>query len=241
MRGLLLSSILTLGLFLLAPYVHAINYTGEAWLDWTSLRFSGIPISINSANQTQNVFIHPNSTRSDFSNEWHDHITNFSIPQVATALSDVNSSRVYASFDTFGSGTGNVDTGRTGVFSALGTGTLTISIDYTLQHIGVSTLQINDLHSSAGVGLSLFGENTPRLTEDHGLLTASSRDSTLSGTLTVTQAYQRGGIGDFSATSFVVTDVQGSSVPVPDMLWPTLAGIIGIACYVEWKKRTLTL
>lgn len=239
MRKSPLLSSLTLGLFLLVPSAHAVNYTGEAWLDWTSLKCSGIPITMTATNQTHNVFIHPNSVQSEFFEDWRDHITTLTVPQGATAVSAADSSRLYASFGTFGSGAGNDSVERVGVFSATDTGNLTISIDYTLRTIDVSSLQSN-LYSWTGVGLRLYRENTTPI-EDHGILNASSRDSVLGGTLSVTQSYQRGAIGSFVATAHALTDVRGSSVPLPDMLWPTLAGMIGIAFWAERRRQQARL
>lgn len=239
MRKSPLLSCLTLGLFLLVPPVHAVNYTGEAWLDWTSLKFSGIPIRMTETNQTHNVFIHPNSVRSEFFEDWRPHTTTLNVPQVATAISAADSSRLYASFSTFGSGTGHSEADRVGVFSAMDTGQLTVSIDYTLRTIDVSSLQSN-LYSWTGVGLRLYRENTTPI-EDHGILNASSRDSVLGGTVSVTQSYQRGAIGNFVATATVLTDVRGSSVPLPDMLWLTLAGMIGIAFWAERRRQQTRL
>lgn len=55
MRPSPLLSSLTLGFLLLVPPVYAVNYTGEAILDWNTLKFSGIPIMITDKSQTQSM------------------------------------------------------------------------------------------------------------------------------------------------------------------------------------------
>ncbi|HWF61728.1 MAG TPA: hypothetical protein VN666_15655 [Nitrospira sp.] len=245
MRQSALFSILTLILFLLVPPVHAVNYTGEAVLNWNTLQFSGIPITISTTRGGQGVGgdIFPNSFPSTGFPQPRNGTLTLSVPHVGTSISSMgsnlfgirSSSPLYASVNTLG-GEGDAGADRNNFFTAMGTGQLTVGIDYTLQQIGQSSLPSDFVSRDIGI-LSLFRENYPGPPlEDRVELTSSSGDNLKSGTLSVTESYQRGDTGGFIATASVITGEQGSSVPVPDMLWPTLAGMIGIAFWAERRR-----
>jgi hypothetical protein len=138
---------LLLGVFPLALPVHAINYTGEAWLDWTSLRTTGIRITMREFGQIHGVVVSPNNFREDVFQDWRDHTASLNIPPV-TSISQADANRVYTSVSTLGPSTGTASATRGLVFTALDTGKLTVSVDYTLQHTGVSNLP-NDFTSRA--------------------------------------------------------------------------------------------
>ncbi len=108
MRTSLLFPGMTLGLLLLVPPVYAVNYTGEAMLDWSTLRFSGIPITTTGEAQTQSAFI--NSTHAyqaaDFQT-WKPNTLTLGVPQTATGTSTADSSQLSSSFTTLSS-TGDV-------------------------------------------------------------------------------------------------------------------------------------
>lgn len=255
MRQSPLLSTLTLGLFLLVPPVHAVNYTGEAWLDWSTLRFSGIPVTMTTDKLQQTTAFalsHNPNQESDGKNEvfpnWSDHTSTATIPSV-TAVSIADASRLYASVNLTGMGSGEADVTRWGGFSATDTGKLTISIDYSLQQIGASSLKDFPLSSPQTPTVELLIRNemfgqafTPGERDSAGLPTVSGGgrlvDGDRTGILSVTSSFQRGESGYFVAGALLNAH---SGVPVPDMLWPTLAGMIGIAFWAERRRRQARL
>lgn len=249
MRPSPLLSSLTLGLLLLVPPVYAVNYTGEAILDWNTLKFSGIPITMMEDRRSQGYssFIDQNHTLNSGFNDWRPYITTLNGPQGTTAITAADSSRLYAFFGTSGSMSGNSEVDRLGNFTALGTGQLTVSIDYTLRTIDVASLP-NGFTLGTGGLLTLEAEHdhNSQMLESHAqLFGLSGLTDQQQGTLSLTEPYQRGETGEFVASAFVATSgaggslpgFGGSSVPVPDMLWPTLAGMIGIAVWAERRRR----
>ena len=223
---------LLLGVFPLALPVHAVNYTGEAWMDWTSLRLTGIPITMRETSQLTNVVIPPNNTPEESFQDWRDHTTALNIPPV-TALSHADANRVYASVSLAGPGVGSAQLYRSAVFTALETGKLTVSIDYSLQQSGVTSLP-SDIESKSRAFLLL---SNPSNVEALRELSSAAGDRTQSGTLSLTESFQKGEGGVFATTLGVNVAERTGTVPLPDMLWPTLAGLIGIALWVERRRR----
>lgn len=238
MRKSPLLSSLIVALFLLVPPVYAVNYTGEAWLDWTTLEISGIPITMTAPRQGHIVTIAPVTgpiIRQDHQfQDWRDHNATLSIPQVATAFSSADAERLYTSFGKSGSPAGQAEVFRDSRFTAMDTGNLTISIDYALQHNGVEVLQ--DSIGSANVFLQLGRDQSPLLA-DRGELVSTSGDRIETGTLSLTRLYQSGDSGGFFTAAHITASGGGSSVPVPDMLWPTMVGMIGLAFWAERRRR----
>lgn len=120
-------------------------------MDWSTLRFSGIPITTTGEAQTQSAFI--NSTHAyqaaDFQT-WKPNTLTLGVPQTATGTSTADSSQLSSSFTTLSS-TGDVRGGvgadRELYFTAMDTGKLTVSIDYSLQETGRSSCQAVSYHS----------------------------------------------------------------------------------------------
>ncbi len=253
MRTSPLLSSLTLGLLLLVPPVHAVNYTGEAVLNWNTLQFSGIPVTMTTDKLQETTVVAspltPNQgvgkNKNDSFSNWSDHTSTVTIPSI-TAVSIADASQLHTSVNVTGPGSGEADATRWGGFSAMDTGNLTISIDYTLQQIGALSLKPFQLASpgpptvSLSVGNKMFGETiTPGEREVAQLPNVHARlvDGDQTGTLSVTSSFQRGESGYFIADASLTPNSGVSGVPVPDMLWPTLAGMIGIACWAERRRR----
>jgi hypothetical protein len=244
MRKVLQSLGLALGLFLLVPPVYAVNfnYTGEASLNWNTLRFSGIPITLTEKNQGHGAFAPPNHSQNTIFQDWISHGTSFSFPQgetTAIANTNADSNRLYAFVNLsgvgeparFGGGQANsASVERSSYFTAMDTGQLTVSIDYTLRQVG--SLPTGFEATERGL-LVLAAGNFSRSGIDQSLLMTTLGAHAQSGTLSITESYQRGETGQFFAEPSVVAGF----VPLPDMLWPTVIGMIGLAFYVERTRR----
>lgn len=231
---------LLFGVFAFLPPVYAVNYTGEAWMDWNSLRFSGIPITLKDKEQTGGAFVRSFRSGEVINKgqdglEWSNSNITSTIPQVATAIRSTDGERLYASVGIFGSGEGGVVMGRAATFTAMDTGRLTISIDYTLQHVGVPTPP-GSFSASESVYLHLAGDTFNDSTSRS--LSSILSDGKETGILSLTGPYKNGELG-FFITEALANGSSGVSVPLPDMLWPTLVGMIGLTFYVERTRRKL--
>jgi hypothetical protein len=241
MRKVLLPFSLVLGLLLLAPPAYAVSYTGEAWLNWNTLQISGIPIKTSFIFQQHllTAFSDPGAglfRNADFP-AWRNHTVALSIPQVTTAVTNADSSRLYSAVTLFGSSVGQLgqaDLLRSAFFTALDTGKLHISIDYSLRQFGVR----DGLGANVDVALILardVGEDV----RSTASLPSAEGDGVRTGTLSLTQSIQRGEAWSFLASTDVAVGNLSSSVPLPDTLWPMLVGLIGLIFYVEWARRKL--
>lgn len=236
MRTFLLLSSLTLGLFLLVPPVYAVNYSGDAVLDWSSLRISGIPITITGRDQHTDAIIYATPTggpilshHDNYFHDWISHTDSVNHPQGGSAISIADSNQLSSSVHSLDS-TLYIEafTDRSASFTAQDTGRLTVSIDYTLERpVGKGTYEYGDLE--------LGGGTNPHDARDTASLSYIGSDNTVqSGTFTVSQLFQRGGTGAFYTAVGASTTY---SVPIPDMLGPTLAGLIGLAVWAERRRR----
>lgn len=234
MRKFLLSSSLTLAVLFLASTTYAISHLGEAWVDWTSLKFTGVPVTaVTEAFQRHEISINSSTLVGEVFRDWRDHTANHTVPQFATLLNSADANRLYASINTFGSNDGSIYSytavERDGSFTPLKTGDLTISIDYTLRQSGVPSSQDN-FSSESAVILDFYRG-------DRATVTNFSGDSMQTGTVSRTAPVEKGESLFFG----VSVGVNTFSVPLPDMLWPTLAGMIGIAFLAEWRRRQTSL
>ena len=127
--------------------------------------------------------------------------------------------------------------GRAATFTAVDTGRLTISIDYTLQHVGVLTPP-GGFSASESVYLHLAGDTFNDSTS-RSLSSILLSDGKETGILSLTGPYKNGELGFFITEALANGSSGVSSVPLPDMLWPTLVGMIGLAFYVERTRRKL--
>jgi hypothetical protein len=128
---------------------------------------------------------------------------------------------------------------RDGLITATQAGSLSISINYSLSHSGVLATPDFNANGALGMGVGYF--ETP----SHQFLveTFHIRDfqsPTLfdpinqHGTLRLTHLFANAG-ESIPFEIFAQTRVE--KVPEPDMLWPTLAGMIGIAVFAERMRR----
>lgn len=241
MRKVLLSLSLVFGPLLLAPPAYAVSYTGEAWLNWNTFQISGIPIQTSFIYQQHIVggFSGPSSGDGRYADfpAWRNHTVTFSIPQVTTAVTSADSSRLYSAVTLFGSSVeqqGQAILNRSAFFTALDTGNLHVSIDYSLRQFGVRDGLGSNVDVTLILARDVAGGDDIRSTAS---LPSVEGDGIRTGTLSLTQSIQRGEAWSFLAGTSVAAANLSSSVPVPDMLWPTLVGMIGLAFYVERTRR----
>ena len=233
---------LLLSLLLLGPpaFATSLSYLGEASFDWTSLSISGIPITLTGLGLEQQHGAtaqprpntgNPGSGGTFF--DWSDRTFTQTLPQAATSVSSADASRLFASVSMFGGpAIGISEVGRGAHFTAMQAGDLSISIRYTLSHAGVPALQ-SDLLSNATASLSI-GAQFSSTTRSERTLSSALGNGIQTGTLSVTRSLREGENGSW----FVFGQVAATStVPEPDMLWPTLLGMITIAVYVERRRR----
>jgi hypothetical protein len=212
-------------LLFLAPPTYAISHLGEASVDWNSLKFSGVPVTVTDMFQRHSIDSSASLSRAVEFQEWRDHTLTQTVPQFATLRNSADADWLYASINTFGSGEGFTSVERGGRITPLETGDLTVSIDYTLSHSGVPSSQDN-FNSLAIVDLTFQRDEGTALGSELG-------DGILAGTLSRPAPVKSGESLFFG----IRVGADTRSVPLPDMLWPTLAGMLGIAFWAERKRR----
>jgi hypothetical protein len=247
MRRNILSIGVVLNVLLLASQAFAISYSGSALLDWGKLTFSGINITINSE-PLASRFTHLAGVmeaggdigRLDltdgapgFRPGWDDW-TVIGSNSIGTLVTAANVTSLYASATMTGSGPFGFETyvisERGGSLVANQTGYLTVSIPYILTHSGIQSSDVAfTSRGLASLSLNSVGSSTETFVDLHTASGITSR----TGTLSLTRFFNE---GEFSTLL-----VHGSvtAVPAPEMLWPTLVGMVGIVLYVEMRRRRL--
>lgn len=94
--------------------------------------------------------------------------------------------------------------------------------------MGVPDLIIG-FSSLASVSLSLFN---PTILTTSAQLDAASGIGSRVGTLSLTRFFGTGESGNF------LLETKMHAVPAPDMLWPTLIGMIAIAVFFRRRQRS---
>lgn len=237
-----------IGLLLFATPAWTLDYSGSASIDWSTLTLSGIPINIsddfapNLQGHAVNLVssLPPPADPSIFTSFGTGYHTNWSttealsitLPeiQLGTGSSIADATHLTASVNMVGPGVIDALINRNAWFHAAGTGNLTVTIGYSLTQVGVPSLH-SGFASTATAGLTL---NSLGGAETSALATlASSSGPSQTGVLSLTHTFQVGEIGNFTAFA---SEHASQSVPVPDMLWPTILGMVGIACIVAWRR-----
>jgi hypothetical protein len=223
------------GLLFLTSPAFAISYSTSAFLDLSTLSFSGIStssLSSGSQSQTQHTFITGSTT--GFSNEpsWLSAMVTQEDPQFGTAVAIAGPNLMTSSI-TYTGPSGGVSSFvyRDAAFTANSTGYLTASIQYGLAQGGVlanSPLQVGG--SNVQMDFVFLSNGISDALATHGSVVG---DGSRTGILSLTQWFNAGQEArlSLSAASFA------SSVPVPDVLWPTLAGLISLAILAERTRR----
>jgi hypothetical protein len=229
-RHLLLTGILLSSLNL-SPPALAISYSTSAFLDLTTLSFSGVsisPLGSGGRFQTLSTFLEGNTAGAARSS-WISETVNQHKPQVGEASAIGDSTFMGTSASLIGS-SGNLSSfvSRDATFSINGTGNLTVSIQYALAqsgllepaHVGGSFVTMDFVFLSNGIADRL---------QTQGSLPG---DSSKNGILSLTQWFNAGQEATLNlrTTSFV------AQVPEPDMLWPTLIGMLGILVALQRQK-----
>ena len=234
-RPLLFIGIL-FSLLLLDPPAFAISYSTSAFLDLTTLSFSGVtisPIGSEGLSQTLSTFLEGNTTGGSRPS-WISETVNQHDSQIgeAGAIGDSNFMRTSANL-IGSSGSLSSFVSRDATFSIIGTGLLTVNIQYALAqsglldsaHVGGSFVSMDFVFLSNGVADQLQTQGS--------LLGTGSK----SGTLSLTQWFSAGQ----EATLNLRTVSFAQSVPEPDMLWPTIAGVVGIGVLGRRRAQVSTL
>jgi hypothetical protein len=221
-------------LLLLASPVFAISYSTSAFLNITTLSFSGVsisPLGSGGFSQTVSTFLGGTTTGGSKSS-WVSEKVNQHDSQVGEAGAIGDSKFMGTSANLIGSsGSLSSFVSRDATFSINGTGNLTVSIQYALAqsgllepaHVGGSFVTMDFVFLSNGIADQLQTQGS------------FPGDGSKSGTLRLTQWFDAGQEATLNlrTTSFV------AQVPVPDMLWPTLAVIVGLAMFTEKRRRVL--
>lgn len=232
-RNFLFASFL-LGLLLLASPAFAINYSASAFLDLTSLSFSGINFTLTEGPpgnvpyaQRGAVSVSPpccfafDDPKSEF---WLDVHTGTEIPTVGTANAVFSSTQLASSINLIGPGDAFSNTLRQGTIFAQEAGYLTASIRYSFAQSGVPS-SLTGFSAGSHVGLNLGLSNL--------LVSPDLANGTQTGTLSTSWFFN----ANESALFALSTGTSASAVPEPNMLWPTLAGMVGITLVVGVRRR----
>jgi hypothetical protein len=239
MRRNLLSSCCLLGLLFLAPPAFAISYSGSTLLDFSNFSISGIGIthlSSMSASQVQsNDVAGPAGHQGDgaaFIIPWENHTETNSIPGVVTAVTVADQTQVSTSVTMTLCCAGTAAdpySSRFGSFIANEAGNLTLTIPFTFMHSGVPN-PITGFSSIAHANLSLSELSTS------AQLDAALGIGSHQGLLSLTRFFGAGENGRFGLETSI--NAAYRSVPEPDLLWPTLSGLVGIALFAMRISRT---
>ena len=251
-----------LSLLLTAPS-WAQNYVDSAVLDLSTLKFDGIGVTLTPQWQSheavvQELGINDTTIRTVNSTiqEGHVSVDRTVIADApgfgsATAISDPT--QLSAMIDLQGRRNAQSAVERDSVIHAQQTGFLTVSLQYTVAHSIVPSVVVsapdtsvygNGVHVHSYISLSDQGD----LTSVHGELHGGTADASgmgsataiQTGTLSLTRWFTQGQTMDFTMRTEALRSLippSGQSVPIPDMLWPALAGLIGVSFVAEWRRR----
>ena len=233
-----------LAVLLLAQPAFAISYSSSAILDFGTLMIGGISISPGnefSQVREQRQFAGVNdSERFSTNNSWVSNTVIQDMPNVGSARSILEPSLIQSSASLTGRGTVGADTTRQFFFIANEPGDLTVSINYTLSQVGVLDPKIEPLlNGVAFVDISLFPFTSPFVSDSAVLTTIDSvlGDGSKTGTLSFTGHFSPERVDQgVSAILTMRATSRAERVPVPDMLWPTVIGMIGLVGLVMWRK-----
>ncbi|MCC2643572.1 MAG: hypothetical protein K0S45_3985 [Nitrospira sp.] len=230
MRHLLFAG-LFLSVLFLSPSAFAISYSTSAWLDFSTLSFSGVSISPSSSwglFQTLFTFMEGN-TIGGSKPSWTAETETQNNAQNGEAVAVADLTFMQTSASLIGS-SGNLSSfiSRNATFDILSSGHLTVSIQYALAqsgilepaHVGGSFVTMDFVFLSNGIADQL---------QNHGALAG---DSSHTGTLSLTQWFNAGQ----QATIGLRTASFANSVPVPDMFVLTVSGLVGIAVLARQVK-----
>jgi hypothetical protein len=121
-----------------------------------------------------------------------------------------------------------------GLLTATEAGSLTISLNYTLSYSGVP---IGDpdffSHARAGLSVGNYADVNQQFAHKDFHLPPLSDPTNQQGTLSVSYLFNTG-----QSVPFSMFTIVNGQVPTPDMLWPTLAWLIGVALWWERRQRT---
>jgi hypothetical protein len=228
MRKLFLLTGLIFGVLLLSPPAFAVSYSGSAQLDLSTLTFSGIDVRVSPFFQYQQAFVSENvganccggmtvNNTVDDRTGWSDRSVSAQLP-LGLAVTTADQSLLSAAVTNIDIDAGqlNAQVWRRGILVANEAGDLTVSVRYALTNNGVPSSVSPHWSFSAGTSLNLGGldDTRDRLNSGVGLET---------GTLSLTRWYNQGE----STVIDLAAQTTGGSVPLPGMLWPTAALLIG--------------
>ncbi|MBW1933818.1 MAG: PEP-CTERM sorting domain-containing protein [Deltaproteobacteria bacterium] len=247
-----------LALILAPPASHASFYSkSTARIDWSSLSISGIEIEWTSQESHPIAQIQdPNNQtgwglplkKDDWTASWEEREASLSVGNTQSGASSLANTGTSLNAEASAwSGGGDywawsqADALRSGTFTALGDGNLTISVDYYLSQ---------DLHTDsagqyangtayASLGLSRHGEDGLMICDEDGLyhkvyngVSGFWEDS---GTLAVTLKFTKDQEGSFLAS--VKSCAEVSPVPVPSTILLFASGLAGV--FAIGRKRAL--
>lgn len=209
--------VLALSLALTTP-AFALNYTGTASFDWAALTFSGIPVTI----EPEHIDLHAVelSGRGETFSDYQSTPMDVAIPGIGRGMTDVTDTQFLASITLNSEGTALSQALHETFFAVTQSGDLTVSIPYHL------TQTDGPLTASSLAEMTLGHYENAQTSQT--VLNTLNTDRT--GTLSVTHYFTLGESGFLNA--FLLTTAtapQGSSVPVPDLFWPSLFTMLVLA------------
>lgn len=216
-------AVLFVTLMLTVP-AHALDYTGIASIDWSSLTFSA-PVTL----EPDRIEMNAASIAGGDTNisEWQGAGSmDFNIAGLGHVFTTSDSAQILASVNLISDGFGQAQMLREGFFVVGQTGDLTISLNYNLSHLGIPPA---DFTASAFADLGLG-------TQDQQVVLASNSDGQ-TGTLSLTQFFTVGDQGVFSASVGVQGAGSGGSVPIPHLYWPSLVSMVGLVMLGAWRQQ----
>lgn len=214
------------------------DYSGSAVLDWSSLRFSGGTVLLNDhaapVLQLQGVNIVGDIGSGGVGlwevNDWTPVPFAFDLPGVGSVAASVTDTQMIASGTLVSTGLVDSAVGRQSGFEIPVTGEITATVHYSLTHIGVPPLVSGWATNEASVQMYL-GEQSAIAS------LSSTTPGSQSGTLSLTHLFHAGDSGTFTLGAFLmpVPAQRGGSVPVPGMLWPSIALFVGLGL-LAWRR-----
>jgi hypothetical protein len=201
------------GLLLVVMPASGSDYTGTTTIDLTTLRFSGIKTTFTPETKLTEAFVISRSTDGgdatsrqvlmEKDGQWSDHTFMSSPGQQGTAVALVDSTR-FIVFSTLTSAQSvSSEVWRSGELRAMETGTLTVSVQYSMSHTGIPTNLT-----------SFIAHGGPRLVLGDRTVLAHGGDidsnGTETGTLSVSQDFTPGEV-----ITLIVGAREVASVPGP--------------------------
>jgi len=235
-----MKTLLTLVLSLTLTMPAFADYSGSAMLDWGTLTFSGVPIQVDTfginVQETAYLLQGPGGvihlqSQSPF-DEFRTDSQAFTYAPLGSVSASADNQTISASVSLADVGDAAAFTDRHMTFQVLGSGTLTMSAQYTIQHAGIPPLDVTDFSTSVHTGIALGG-GTGNTVIAEATLTPLSQQLQHAGLFTLSRDYQAGDSGVFSAFADVTTH-RGGSVPLPGMAWLTGSGLVLLAV---WRAR----